>query len=260
VDDPVDRLLAGRVEARSGKQADRQIRPRPLEVQRVEAASVQPPRRRSQRAGPLVPGRDRIGLVEPADVLDLLPEPVERLVRREVGEHEPGPRVGRARDDRPVRRSLADHGQDLLREGKLVAAGTVRVEIVEQARRRRPGERDPRRPLLADREHPVREPGRDELERVVGGVSDPGTLDVGIEVLDIDELRPALVGALGDRPRELVLPVVGADGDDLSGLDVGAERDREVGELLRQVGAVHGGEAYARGLGLAARYQPTSPE
>jgi hypothetical protein len=258
VDDAVDRLLAGRAKLRARKQTNRQVCPRPLEAQRIEALDVEAVCRVRQRGGPLVPSRDRIGFVEPAYVRDLLPELFECLHRRKLGEHEPRPELGRARDDCPVGRSVADHRQELLDERELVAPGPFRVEIVEQARRRRAGQRDPGRPLLADREHSLREPGGHELERVVGRVGDSSTLDVGIEVLDVDELRPAGVSALGDRPSQLVLRVVGPDGDDLSGLDVGGERDREVGELVRQVGTVHGGEAYARGLGLVARYQPTS--
>ena len=66
----------------------------------------------------------------------------------------------------------------------------------------------------------------------------------------------APVRALGDRPRELVLPVVGADGDDLAGLDVRAERDREVGQPGEEESRTTGG-VYAAGSGLTARYQPT---
>ena len=80
----------------------------------------------------------------------------KRLVRRQVGEDEARPRLGRAGHDRPVGRPVVDHLQDLLDERKLVAPGALRVEVVEQPGRRRPGERDARRPLLAEREHPVR--------------------------------------------------------------------------------------------------------
>ena len=82
VHDPVDGLVARRVEGRRRQQPDRQVGPGPLEVQRVEPPLVQPLGRRGERVGPLVPGGDRVGLVEPADVGDLLPQPVERLLGR----------------------------------------------------------------------------------------------------------------------------------------------------------------------------------
>ena len=81
-----------------------------------------------------LPGLERIGLVEPADVHDLLPEPRERRVVVEVGEAEPGPGQGRVGDDRPVDRALVDDRVRLLDARQLVAAGALRVEPVERAR------------------------------------------------------------------------------------------------------------------------------
>ena len=43
---------------------------------------------------------------------------------------------------------------------------------------------------LAEREHPVAEPRRDEVEGLLGRVRDTGSLDVRVEVLDVDETSP----------------------------------------------------------------------
>ena len=59
----------------------------------------------------------------------------------------------------------------------------------------RPGERDPRRPLARRARASGSEPRRDEVEGVLGRVRDPGSLDVRVEVLDVDERRAAPVGA-----------------------------------------------------------------
>ncbi len=74
VDGPVDGLEPSAAPAAGRQQPDRQVGARPLEVERVEGKSVELLRRRDQRVDSGGPGGDRIGLVEPADVGDLLPQ------------------------------------------------------------------------------------------------------------------------------------------------------------------------------------------
>ena len=140
VNDPVHGLVTRGVKRRAREQPDRQVGTRPLEVERVEVPIVQPSRRSAQCLCALAPGGDRIGRVEPADVRDLFPQPVERLLGRQLRIDEPRPRLGGARDHRPVRRPVGDHVEDLLDEGQLVPARPVRIEVVEQADGRRPGQ------------------------------------------------------------------------------------------------------------------------
>jgi len=63
-------------------------------------------------------------------------------------------------------------------------------------------------------------------------VLDALSLQIRVPVVDVDELRAALVGARSDGPRELFLPEAGADIEDLTRLDVGAEVDEQVGEAF----------------------------
>ena len=162
---------------------------------------------------------------------------------RQVGEGERRPRGARRGDDRPVGRALVDDLARLLDARQPVAAGAHRIEAVEDARRNRAREADPRRAVLAQRQHPLAVPGRDEVERVVGGVLDPRPLDPRVEPLHVDELGAALVGGDGDRPHEPFLAGLSPHRDDLAGLHVGAEADHEVGEAL-QGRIVHGGRGY----------------
>src|SRR5262249_58286236 len=70
-------------------------------------------------------------------------------------------------------------------------------------------------------------PGRDVLERVVGRELDPGPLQKRVDVRDVDELRPALVRARGDRAGDRLVTELGTDADDLPGLHVRADDDGE---------------------------------
>src|SRR5688572_230290 len=75
---------------------------------------------------------------------------------------EPGPRGGRAHNAGPVRRPVVDDLHVLGDQRVLVAAHKAWIEVVEQARDRGRRDRDPRAALLAELEHAVLVPGRDE--------------------------------------------------------------------------------------------------
>ena len=125
------------------------------------------------------------------------------LVELRIDELRPG-RV-RARDDRPVRRALADDARRLLEPRQLVAAEQRRVDAREDVRGDDAGERDARVAALGERLEPVAVPRRHELERLRVGVLDPRALDERVEVRDVDEERAALVRRRR-RPRARAPP------------------------------------------------------
>jgi len=103
-----------------------------LEVDGVEVPLAEPARDALQHLAPLLPGGDRIVLVETADVDDLLPELVERGPGVEVGVHELGPLRGRPGRDAPVHRALVDHRRPLLDAREDVASEALGIEVVEE--------------------------------------------------------------------------------------------------------------------------------
>ena len=230
--DPVDRLKPRRQPARGRQEADAQVGARPLEVQRVEAQLAEPLADAGEHVLALPPRRDGIGLVEPAHVQDLRPQPLERRVGLElrIDERRPGQR--RARHRGPVRRARVDDLARLAQERQLVAPGALRVEVVEQTRRRRTGQPDPRGAMLAQREDPLAEPRRHVVERVLVGVEDAGALDVQVELRHVDVLRARAIRGGGDRARQLELARLGGDRDDLPALHVGGEAHDELGEAV----------------------------
>ena len=123
---------------------------------------------RDEPVGAGAPGGDRVLLVEAQDVQELLLELGQRGVGLEVGVDELGPRRRRAGQDRPVDLAAADDLAGLADRRQAVAAGAHGVEVVEQARGDRAGQRDRGAALAAEREDPLAVPRRDVLERVVG--------------------------------------------------------------------------------------------
>src|SRR5581483_7709322 len=75
-----------------GQETDRQRRPRPLELERVEASLGQRGGGALELLAPLVPCGTGVRLVEPQDVPELVPEPLVRLAFAEAWEDEPRPR------------------------------------------------------------------------------------------------------------------------------------------------------------------------
>ena len=151
--DAVDGLEARRVPGRAGEQADREVGAGPLVVQGVEAALGEARGGVAQRLRADAPDRDRVLLVEPAHVHQLVLQAGERLGGLELAEHQAAPGGGRAGHDRPVGRARVDDLARLLDGGQAVAPRADRVEVGEQARRDRAGEPDPRAALVAELEH-----------------------------------------------------------------------------------------------------------
>ena len=135
----------------------------------------------------------------------------------------------RAGNDAPVGRALADDLRDLLQVRQAVAADEGVVEIVEQIRCGRAGERDARAARFGVRGRPLAVPGRDEVERLGIGVLDPRALHERVEVVDVDEACAAVVRRSGDRPRQILLTELGGDEHDLPRLHVRTV-NREVSE------------------------------
>ena len=114
----------------------------------------------------------------------------------------------------------------------------------------RTAEGDRRSALLAELQGSFAVPGWDEIEHVLGRMLHALPLEIRVPVVNVDELGAALVCARRDRARELFLPQAGADVEDLTLLDVGAEVDDQVGEAFDAGG--HGeGDASLAANGLA---------
>ncbi len=137
------------------QQPDRQVGAGALVVERVEALRREALGAAHERVGPCPPRGDRVVLVEPQDVQQLVLEPLEPLALRvEVREHELGPHRRGTRADRPVRRAVVDDLDALLDRRQPVAADAHGVEVGHQpwrararrARRARRAGRRARRP------------------------------------------------------------------------------------------------------------------
>ena len=154
----------------------------------IRAATV---RSRSNRSPSVAAGSSD---VQPAHVGDLLPQLVVGRLGVELGVDELRPGRRRRRRDGPVRRARADDLAALLDRGQHVAADERRVEVGHQPGRDVPRQPDAGGALLAEREHALAVPGRDEVQRLRIGVLHPRPLDPGIEVRDVDELGSGAVG------------------------------------------------------------------
>ena len=191
----------------------------------------------------LVPGGDRIGLVEPQDVPELGPEALVGFVGAKPGEDHLRPVGMRAGNDAPVRGAVVDHSHRLLDPGQEIPPETGAVEAVESVGGNDPGEAHPGAAALRRVEQPLTEPRRDVLERVVGRALDPGALHPRVVVVDVDELRASAVGGSRHRPRELFLPDGCGHEQDLTRLDVGA-MNPQLCHCLEAL--VHGRRSYSQ--------------
>ncbi len=178
-------------------------------------------------------------------MLERAPQPLVRLVLGQLGVHERGPFAVRARGDAPVGRALPDDPPELLDAREHVLAGKAHVEPVERVRRDDAGERHAAAVPLGVREHPAPVPLGHVVERVGIRVLDPSALDPGVEVVDVDELRAAVVGRRRDRARHLLLADLAVDDHDLAGLDVRTV-DGELGEACPAI-AHQAGDPISRG-------------
>jgi hypothetical protein len=235
--DPGARREGTAVPPRCRQEADRERGTGTLELDRVEAARIERSRPLLQLARALVPGSSRVGLVQAQDVPEVLPEPLVGVLLRQLRVDEGGPGARGNGHTAPVRRPLADDAADLLQPRQLVATAQDRVEAGERVRCDDASEPDPRGVPCRELLQALAVPGWDELERVRVGVLDPGTLDVGVEVRDVDEEGPALVGGRGGGAHRLLLPELGGDPENLTGLDVRAVHS-ELAERLEA--RVHG--------------------
>ena len=174
-------------------------------MQRVEVERAEPLADAGQLGHPLRPRRARVGLVEAADVDDLLPELPVGGVRVELRMHEPRPAWRRRGDARPVRRARVHHRADLGEARHAVAAGAPRVEVVERARRGRPSSAMRAAPISPSSSRRCPHHGGHVAERVLGRVLDARALDQRVERPDVDEARAAPVRRLGDRARDVLL-------------------------------------------------------
>ena len=92
--------------------------------------------------------------------------------------------------------------------------------------------------LVREPAHPLADPGRHELERVLRGKLEPRPLDEHVEPEDVDPAGAATVGRAGDRANGVGHLVVGRDREDLAWLEVRAEPDEQVGEALEVAAAI----------------------
>ena len=186
-----------------------------------------------------------IGLVEPADVRDRLPEPVVRLLGVELRVDELRPAGRRRRGDAPVGGGAVDDVAGVREVRQHVAAGPAGIHARERLGVGGPVERDTGRVLVGEPLEPVDHPRRHVVERRLVRVEQPLALDARVEHPHVHPPRAALVGGARDLVRQRLLAGVRRDGDDLAGLHVGAVPDDEVGEAAGEVGVVlHRGGAY----------------
>ena len=106
---------------------------------------------------------------------DLVPEPVERRRRLELGVDELGPIGCRAGRDAPVDRAIVRDLHPFLHAREDVTAEPLRIEVVEEMRCGRPRQRDRRRVRTSQLEDTLSPPRRDVLERLVAHIV-PGFL------------------------------------------------------------------------------------
>ena len=232
--DPVSGLVRTAIPLRRRQKTDCQVCAGPFKVDRIELSLGQTLGDTRQRVGAFTPGFGRIILVEAANVDDILPELAEGRVRLELRVNELRPLLCRSRSDTPVHGSLVDHLRPLLDPRENVTAQPLLVQAVEETGFDRAAERDRRGALVPELERPLSVPGRHEVERLVRYVLDAFAFEMGIPVVDVDELRPALVGACGDGAREVLLAESRGQIDDLAFLHVGAEVHDQIRVTLEE--------------------------
>ena len=231
-------------EARAGKEADGQVGARPDESQGVEVELVETRRGLPDLLDPPLPGADRVGLVEPADMLEIPPESVDRRRRLELREDDRCPSLRCEGRDRPGDGALVDELEGLLQARQSVSARPRRVDPGQQPGRDDRREDDSGRAELAEVEHAAAEPGRHPGERVLRGRLRSDPLRERVEVGDVHVAGATRVGAARDPVRERRGLGRRLDHHDLVRLDVGAEADDQIGVPVEEV-LVHRRDAIA---------------
>ena len=234
-----DAVRVGRASAgppRVRRQPDREIGVRAVVAHLGQLQRVQRAPAGGQLRGPLLPGGDRVGLVEAHRRGDRLPQPLdvwfaEYLLR-----------------PAPVRRR--DHGPALLLpEHRLLAGhrlchrergGLRRVDVVEQVRIGVAGQPDPDGSLGGVFLDPLDRPGPGLRQALEARVAEPRVPDRAVRPVDLDPFGADGIGALHHRPRDLQVGGVGAKQHAGARLDVDPDPDDQVGEPFKVIAARHG--------------------
>jgi pyrimidine operon attenuation protein/uracil phosphoribosyltransferase len=176
-----------------------------------------------------------IGLVEAADVDDVLPEPLERLVGVEIRVDDLRPAAGRVGRERPRDRPVVDRLERLLDRRQSILSGARRVDAVEQPGRDHRHEDAARCIELPEGQDPLAEPRRHPVERAVARPLRTDPLHVAVEVLDVDVARALLVRPPRDCGDERLRLGQRLDCQDLVGLDVRPDGDDQIRVAVEQL-------------------------
>ena len=220
------RLVERRLPHAAVEQADRQIGTRTAEVDGVEVPRGQRRRPHLQPRDVVAPGRHRAGLVQADGGGDRLPQPLD------VGlaEHRPRPARSGAADDRARDSPFARKAPYRLRElDGVEPSDPFPVEVGEQVGlglgQNADGDGLVGRSVLES----LDEPGRSPRQRLVGTQLDERPVDVLIEMEDVHEARARPVAGASELAHERRVLDVAVDVQELSGTEVDADADGQVG-------------------------------
>ena len=172
----------------------------------------------------LLPGGDRIGLVEPRADRDGLPQPVHVRLAEDLGR----PAFVRARDPGPVHGAV-DHllADDVVQFEHARPTDALAVEIGEQVRfgvARCPDHR-----VAAHVPEALLQPFRGVLERLVGAMLDQRPPDVLVGVLHVDVARTGRVPRACERPDQRRMLDRAEQEECLARLEICADADCQFG-------------------------------
>ena len=251
-------IPALRREARGGEEADRQVgaraRRNAARRDRARRSACRP--RGAPRCARARPRPDRARRA--ADVDDVLPEPLDRLVRVELRDRRRAPSPPSATARRVQRRARRRSPRSLAHRRQPVACRRAPGRPRPAARAGRAARRDARRRELAEREQPLAEPAAARIERVRRSArSSADALDVGSKYQGSTKRAPRSYARARSRGRAAP-PRRRDDPDDLARLDVGADRDDQIRVALEQVPSTARGLFHPSGGG-AYRAHGTAP-
>ena len=190
------------------------------------------------------PRFDRVGLVEPHRLRDRLPEPVDVGLAEDVL----GPGGRRRADDPPGELAHRLAARPLLVVGdRLRLADPRPVEPVEEAGPRFRREQECGAVAVGDRLEPLDHPRRRVVERLLGCLLDQDAPDAVVDVTDVYEARPGVVGGGGERPHEVCVVEEAVDHHRLPRLHVDADAGDQPRVRLDQLWPrLHGGDPIRR--------------